>query len=481
MIATTQPKRSSILRRVTLIAWLVAVMSVCVFAVIMVLQRQFTVQTELETEARTLAQSIERNVSEDITGQQRLSAVVAYCLATLGREKNLLYLVITLPGGDSLVHTGQRTKAADRISRWEYSPLGGDVWLPAGKDENRGRILRNPLSGQAKCLHYSYATGKPGRILGWIHLGLSLDRYQDSVTTIYQNTAMAGAMVLIIGALVAHFLARNLVKPLRTLQIFAQRVAGGALTARANIPGGGEIGDLADSFNRMVESLEQHQLKLRESVKSTASLREKEILLREIHHRVKNNMQILTSLLRLQTRQTDSLPLRQVLQESEARIRSMGLLHEKLYQSESVSTIDMRGYLRTLTAELIRTNTPEGCRREVKLDVGEVNLGLDTALPCGLIITELVTNALKYAFPNRPLGTIYVNLNQIPGKDGFALIVWDDGIGIAGDFDLSTATSLGMRLVKMLTDQLNGKLALDGTCGTKIEIQFKESQYKTRL
>jgi len=231
----------------------------------------------------------------------------------------------------------------------------------------------------------------------------------------------------------------------------------------------------------MVESLEQHQVKLRESVKSTASLREKEILLREIHHRVKNNMQILTSLLRLQTRQTDSLPLRQVLMESEARIRSMGLLHEKLYQSESVSTIDMHGYLRTLTAELIRTNTPDGCRREVKLNVGNVNLGLDTALPCGLIITELVTNALKYAFPNRPLGTIYVSLNPDPASEGFSLIVWDDGIGIDSSFNISKATSLGMRLVKMLTDQLNGKLAFDGAKGTKIEIQFKESQYKMRL
>ena len=472
MIPDSQPKRSSILRRVTLVAWLLAVMSVGVFAVIMVLQRQYTVQTELESEARSLAQSIEQDIGQDVTNQ-RLSAVVERALATMEREKNVVYLVITQKDGNSIVCSGP--------DRWQRVSLTGEVWNPDAGKENHGRILSSPFYIKDKCLHYSHAGIMGGDQWGWIHLGLSLDRYQDSITAIYRNTAMAGAVVLILGALVAYFLARNLIKPLRALQTFAQRVAGGALNARANIAAGGEIGDLADSFNRMVESLEQHQVKLRESIKSTASLREKEILLREIHHRVKNNMQILTSLLRLQTRQTDSLELRQVLQESEARIRSMGLLHEKLYQSESVSTIDMQGYLRTLTAELIRTNTPAGTRREVKLNVGDVNLGLDTALPCGLIITELVTNALKYAFPNRADGTIYVSMASAPGSEGFSLVVWDDGIGIDNSFDISKATSLGMRLVKMLTDQLNGKLAFDGAQGTKIEIHFKESQYKMRL
>ena len=472
MIPDTQPKRSSILRRVTLMAWLVAVLSVAVFAVIMVLQRQYSVQTELESEARSLAQSLDHEVGTEVTSQ-RLSAVLNHCLATMAREKSVVYLVVTLRDGDSLVCTGP--------DRWQKVSISGKAWYPGPEDENRGRILQSPFYVNDKCLHYSHAGIMGGAQWGWIHLGLSLDRYQDSITAIYRNTAMAGAVVLIIGALVAYSMARNLIKPLRALQTFAQRVAGGALNARANIDAGGEIGDLADSFNRMVESLEQHQVKLRESIKSTASLREKEILLREIHHRVKNNMQILTSLLRLQTRQTDSLELRQVLQESEARIRSMGLLHEKLYQSESVSTIDMQGYLRTLTAELIRTNTPTGTRREVKLNVGNVNLGLDTALPCGLIITELVTNALKYAFPDRPTGTIYVSLAADVAPEDFSLVVWDDGIGIDRSFDISTATSLGMRLVKMLTDQLNGKLAFDGAQGTKIEIQFKESQYKMRL
>jgi two-component sensor histidine kinase len=233
-------------------------------------------------------------------------------------------------------------------------------------------------------------------------------------------------------------------------------------------------------MNRMVESLELSNVKLRESMKNSASLREKEILLREIHHRVKNNMQILTSLLRLQTRQADSQELRDVLQESESRIRSMGLLHEKLYQSESVSRIEMHGYLRTLTGELCRVNTPQGTRREIKLNVHGVFMGLDTALPCGLMITELVTNALKYAFPGRPEGTIYVSMGST-GEGHYQLVVWDDGVGMKADFDIANATSLGMRLVKMLTDQLNGTLTFDCTQGTRVTITFRESQYEMRL
>ena len=233
-------------------------------------------------------------------------------------------------------------------------------------------------------------------------------------------------------------------------------------------------------MNRMVESLELSNLKLRDSMKNSASLREKEILLREIHHRVKNNMQILTSLLRLQTRHADSQELRDVLQESEARIRSMGLLHEKLYQSESVSRIDMHGYLRTLTGELMRANTPPGAKRDIKLNVHGVGMGLDTALPVGLITTELVTNCLKYAFTGRQEGIIYVSLGASDaGK--YQLIVWDDGIGMDPGFDISQATSLGMRLVKMLTEQLNGSLSLDCSQGTRITVNLCESQYEMRL
>ncbi len=335
-------------------------------------------------------------------------------------------------------------------------------------------------NGTGAVWHYRHIAASGLNCPGDIELGLSMQEYDDSLRAIYINVATTGSTVLIIGVAAAYSVARNLIRPLKDLQIFAAKVKGGALNARASVDAVGEIGDLAESMNRMVESLEQSNARLRDSMKNSASLREKEILLREIHHRVKNNMQILTSLLRLQTRQADSQELRDVLQESEARIRSMGLLHENLYQSESVSLIDRHGYLRTLTGELTRMDNPEGTRREIKLAVEGVGMGLDTALPVGLIVTELVTNCLKYAFPGRQEGIIYVSLGTV--DDGkFQLVVWDGGVGMDPSFDFDKATSLGMRLVKMLTDQLNGTLTLDCTRGTRIAISLRESQYEMRL
>ena len=229
----------------------------------------------------------------------------------------------------------------------------------------------------------------------------------------------------------------------------------------------------------MVEALEESKQTIRNSLAQQQSLREKDVLLREIHHRVKNNMQILSSMIRLQTRRAESAELREVLAESEARIRSMGLLHEKLYQSDSVSTIDVEGYLRSLTNELMRMNTRQSSKVDLKLAVHGIQMGLDTALPCGLIVTELISNSMKYAFPDGRPGAILISVSRT--NDGeYSLIVWDNGIGVPEGFDISKAKSLGLRLVTMLSAQLNGQLHVSGQRGTRVEIRFKESEYTTR-
>ena len=479
----SQRGRGSILRRMTMMAWLVAVLSVIVFAAFMVLHLKRTAEKELEEKSRAIAKSVESAIGNP---QGRMSTVLLQCFQFLAQDDTLRYIVIQPHVGNALVsyRSAPTPGAASGSSesrtglQFDWRELAGGPWRRSG-GSLAGRLESDIVHNEV--WHHT-SGGRVGNSIEWghIHLGLSMDQYNNSVRAIYQNVGFAAAVVLLIGGVTAYVGARNIIKPIRALQSFAQKVTGGALNARAVVSVGGEIGDLAESINRMVSSLEQSTVKLRDSMKQQASLREKEILLREIHHRVKNNMQILTSLLRLQTRQADSQELREVLQESEARIRSMGLLHEKLYQSESVSFIDMHGYLRTLTGELMRMNTPQGARRDIRLNVQNVNMGLDTALPCGLIITELVTNALKYAFPGRADGMIYVGLGtETPGT--YQLLVQDDGVGMDNGFDLSKATSLGMRLVKMLTDQLNGSFTFDGSRGTRICITFHESEYKHRL
>lgn len=468
------PRNPSILRRIILMSWLVAVLSVFVFAVFTILQLRTTREQELDARSRTLARRIEQTIAHCMA-DRRIGPMVDQCLDSLRREPGLLYIMARTLSGIALVHYVDRSgqlrwsdEAAFAKAAAE-APCGEIEDFKAGADVDAGKVW-----------HYRQPVVSGIEGVGEIALGLSMREYDNAILGIYRNVGTAGGAVLVIGFLAAYSLGRNIVQPLRALQSFALKVTGGALGTRASVPAIGEISDLAESMNRMVESLEQSNLKLRDSIRNTASLREKEILLREIHHRVKNNMQILTSLLRLQTRQADSQELRDVLQESEARIRSMGLLHEKLYQSDSVSLINMHGYLRTLTGELLRMHTPQGVRRDIKLNVHGVEMGLDSALPCGLIITELVTNALKYAFPAGAEGIIYVSLGAL--IDGsFQLVVWDNGVGMDEKFDIIRATSLGMRLVKMLTDQLSGSLSFNCSQGTRVTVTFRESQYEMRL
>ena len=205
-----------------------------------------------------------------------------------------------------------------------------------------------------------------------------------------------------------------------------------------------------------------------------SSLREKEALLQEIHHRVKNNLQIIASLLSLQSAYIhDPLTLIQ-FQESQDRIRSMALIHEMLYQSETLATVDLADYVQSLARILLNTYS---AKANVTLEVRVVptSVSIDTAVPVGLMLNELVTNALKYAFPDGRAGQLLVALGAEP--DGLiTLRVQDDGIGLKPDFQIEQADTLGLRLVRMFARQLRAKVALRSEPGhTAFDISFKET------
>ncbi len=202
----------------------------------------------------------------------------------------------------------------------------------------------------------------------------------------------------------------------------------------------------------------------------SASLQEKEVLLKEIHHRVKNNLQIISSLLSLQTANHDSDPTA-ALRESQDRIRSMALIHEKLYRSVDVARVDFRDYAEGLTAGLQRSYFP-GPGVHVFVDVEDILLDIDLAIPCGLIVNELVSNSLKYAFQDGRKGEIRVGL----ARDGrnYILTVSDNGPGLPPDVDFRNTPSLGLQLVNMLASQLEGTVELDCSRGTRFKITFAE-------
>jgi len=199
------------------------------------------------------------------------------------------------------------------------------------------------------------------------------------------------------------------------------------------------------------------------------SLEEKEVLLREVHHRVKNNLQIISSLLRLQDQYMDQAKQGAVLANTQQRIRSLALIHEELYQSQSFARISMESYLDKIVRSLAKTfGSGTGVRLECSVCPAEFDIR--HASPCGLIVNELVTNALKYAHPAKQHGSIMVNLE--PAGSGYRLCVRDDGVGLPNEVDTAEPKTLGLLLVRSLTEQLGGTLTADGRHGTSVTVEF---------
>jgi len=204
----------------------------------------------------------------------------------------------------------------------------------------------------------------------------------------------------------------------------------------------------------------------------TRAEKEKEVLLREIHHRVKNNMQVISSLLRLQSGIIEDKKSVEMLKESQARIRSMALVHEKLYESEDLTNIDFNEYIEQLVQTLFRSYAVNGEKIRLKLNIKRVMLNIDKAIPCGLIVNELILNSFKHAFADGDQGEIEVSLLCI-NENEVELTVSDNGIGVPEGIDFNNSGSLGLKLVNILTDQIDGKLDLDQSKGTKFQIRFK--------
>ncbi|MGQ9687624.1 MAG: PAS domain S-box protein [Desulfobaccales bacterium] len=201
------------------------------------------------------------------------------------------------------------------------------------------------------------------------------------------------------------------------------------------------------------------------------SLGEKEVLLKEIHHRVKNNMQVISSLLRLQAEQAGAPEVQRVFQESQNRIRSMAIVHEMLYQSPNLGSISLREYLTNLVTGLFRSFRVDRHRIALGLEIPEVAVGIDLALSCGLIVNELVSNSLKHAFPDNRSGEVSLTGTQLaPGE--MELRVRDTGVGLPANLDLQQTSSLGLHLVTLLAGQIHGSVTQEAPPGTTFVIRF---------
>jgi two-component sensor histidine kinase len=194
-------------------------------------------------------------------------------------------------------------------------------------------------------------------------------------------------------------------------------------------------------------------------------------LLKEVHHRVKNNMQVISSLLNMQADSVVDEGLSNLLGESQHRIKSMSLIHENLYQSDSLLSIDLDDYIRMLADSLCRFYVVPNVEICLNIVVGDVHLDLETAVPCGLILNELVSNALKHAFKDRQ-GIGNIDIEFAPKGDNYRLHISDDGNGLPAGFDFGRNTSMGMEIVSILTEQLEGSLEVKGEPSASFTIEF---------
>jgi two-component sensor histidine kinase len=206
----------------------------------------------------------------------------------------------------------------------------------------------------------------------------------------------------------------------------------------------------------------------------SATLREREVLLQEIHHRVKNNLQVISSLINMQVRQLEDKSSRDALEECQTRVQAIALIHEKLYQSKDYSRVPFSAYAKSLAANVFAATGTSPVSVLLQLDMEDVSLGVDKAIPCGLILNELITNALKHAFPPPAHGTVCVGL-RMDGERNVVFSVSDDGIGMPHELEQKDSPSLGLSLVHTLVEQLEGSMDVVRDGGTAFRITFPMS------
>ena len=224
-------------------------------------------------------------------------------------------------------------------------------------------------------------------------------------------------------------------------------------------------------LQRLNDALQAEIAQRRNAEEAVRHSREKEVLLQEIHHRVKNNLQIITSLLRMQSRAVQDPAFSEALRECQNRVASMALIHDKLYRARDLARVSFGEYVRDLTNNILSSYALPARSVRVSLDIDDLSLSLDYAVPCGLILNELMSNCLKHAFPVGHSGTVYIGFHA-EGEEELCLVVRDDGVGVPADVDLGRTSSLGWRLIRALVEQLGGVVQCQTAGGTSVEIRF---------
>ena len=303
------------------------------------------------------------------------------------------------------------------------------------------------------------------------------DDFKNNINSPIIKILPISILALLISVLFGYFLFKRWIKNIDTLSNTARQICLGKLNLRSNIKGNDDIGVLGVAFDSMLDKLEDNIKNLDSEVENRTielsnSLKSKEILLKEIQHRVKNNLSLTINFIKLQKFRIQDLSTKEALSNIENRIYTMALLHTKLYESQSLDSINFKNYINQLVQDIKETfeNNDE---IQISTQIDEILLDIDYAMPCGLIINEALTNCFKYAFKNKK-GAINLSFKSI--ENSFILEIKDNGIGLKKDFNLKNLDSLGLNLINSIaTIQLSGILKIKQTKGTHLIIEFPKS------
>lgn len=321
-----------------------------------------------------------------------------------------------------------------------------------------------------------------GDFIGSIHLVSDLSGFYDALKRSVAGTILIILVCSILALVVALRVLRVIARPVESLIGTANRIASSQdYSLRARKFADDDMGSLVDEFNDMLRLIQQRDEELERRVaERTAELSrtnallqdsvdEKVVLLKEVHHRVKNNLQIIASLLSLQSNQIDDDETLELFANSEHRVRAMATIHERLYLSEDLAKIDFGDYVEALVEGLV-DSYQTGQNVSLMTAVDEITLDLDQAIPCGLMLNELVSNSLKYAFVDDRRGALEVRMNTT--DTGYRLTVRDDGVGFPDHIDFRQSPSLGLQLINTLTQQLRGTIQMQNEEGTQFIVDF---------
>lgn len=297
---------------------------------------------------------------------------------------------------------------------------------------------------------------------------------ENKIDSAFWKILPATLIALLVAVLLGYFLLKKLFNSINTLANTAKKVNDGNLSLRSGIKTDDDIGILAKTFDKMLDSIEINIKNLDKEVLNKtkelrSSLNERETLLKEIHHRVKNNLAMTISLIKLQKLKLSDKETKDALSDIQERVYTMELLHRKLYESKNLSHIDFAKYIQDLVKDLYATYKKDK-NIQIHIDIVPFNMNIELALPCGLIINECLTNSFKHAFLEKD-GNIFVSFYK--EKDSYILSISDDGLGIPSKIEVKSAKSLGLRLIRSIAkDQLLGKLTYSNKNLSTFEIRF---------